>query len=103
LESGAWLVSQGQAAPFRRVWDCYAAWRGANPQATGDAFLEAVHDSGVPGMDWSSVVEVIAGTIASVRATVAPLVSPRYEERLMGREAVRPQQRVGVHSGSLDG
>jgi hypothetical protein len=83
LERGAWLVSQGQAARFRRVWDSHAVWRHANPHATGDAFLAAVHAGGVPGMDWPSVVEVIAGTIASAGATIAPLVSPRYADSLL--------------------
>lgn len=92
LETGAWLVSQGQAARFRRVWDCYAAWRSANPHATGDAFLAAVHDGGVPGMDWSSVVEVIAGTIASVGTTIAPLVSPRYADSLLRPNRFSPHQ-----------
>lgn len=78
LERGAWLVTQGQAARFRRVWGCYDVWRRTNPHATGDTFLAAVRAGGVPGMDWPSVVEVLAGTIASVGATIAPLVSPRY-------------------------
>jgi hypothetical protein len=92
LDSGAWLISQGQASRYRRVWESYAAWLTANPGATGDLFLRAVHDAGVPGVTWPSVVEVIAGTIASVGANIAPQVSPRYADSLMRPNRCLPHQ-----------
>lgn len=106
LDAGAWLVSQSQAARFRRAWDSYAAWRSANPGSTGDAFLASVHGGLVPGMDWRSVVEVIAGTIASVGATTAPAVSPRYADSLMRPSRFAPHQAFfadAVRAGELVG
>jgi hypothetical protein len=87
LDEGAHLVTPDQAARFRRVWDAYDDWKTTAPNPSGDVFMAEVERGAVRGMDWPSVVEVVAGTVASMGADRLSRVSPRYADSLM-----RPNQ-----------
>jgi hypothetical protein len=84
LDRDAWHVTRAQGGRYQRVWDCYGRWQGGDPTRTGDLFMKAVRSGQVSEVDWPSVVEVIAGTLASVGARPTSFgASPRYAESLM--------------------
>lgn len=82
MDRGAWLVSDRQAARYEHVWRAYERWRDREGRS-GDLFLQAVLAGRVPEVEWSSAVEVVAGTLASVGARPSLLRSPRYADSLM--------------------